>query len=385
MRKLFPYVLMFCGVWTIRTATILDVYIAIMVIVSLFNFKHFKKDFDLSYYFLFFFIVVVLLSGVFNDLYNISAYINNLIRILSLSLGYIFIPHWFNNEKKIHNLIKGLSITLLIIGGLAFIEFISNNIGYKFDLRLTNNAAEKGGRVYVFFSEPATLGIFTGTLLSVILYYSKETTAPKITNYAIVISFITLLISTSITAILFLIVNLIYWLWFNFRLKKRNLTMITIFIVVIGLLFLNNAFNMDFNKYYTQRSYNILNRQDNSSLQRLFGSWNYVLVNIKGRNILGIGVGQSTSFHSIGKMSEYMSTINVSVNNTLAQVLLEMGYLGLISFFLFLVSVCKKYFFFFAIIMLSSFGGIAYFYSLFWILLYFIRIFQIRENIFNIR
>lgn len=382
MERLLIIALFLFQVGVINSAGVADVFIAYMIMVSLFKFKLKKNYFDVSFFTLILFLTIVILGASYTSLYSSQAFLNNLLRISSLSLGYFLIPLWFyNRPKKLDLLMNSMSIALIIVSLLAIVEFIGIQFDVVLDMRLIHRGIYEKieDRVYAIFSEPSIVSIFIAGFISPILYfYRNRNEMPKIATFSFYISLITLFITTSIIGLVFMLLLIIYYVIYVKRIKNPRTVVFSVCSLLLILVLLQGTFG---NEVYLERIQSINSGDDNSANQRLFGSWLYALSSIHDKELFGIGLGQASVFSEVTNVRvDFFSEFNKVVNNSFAAILLELGYVGLIAYVIFIFSVFKKKYFLLIIFLLFCFAHGGYVFSFFWFFLYWGRIFNLQSR-----
>lgn len=382
MERLLALSLFLFQVGIVNTAGVADIYIAFFSMICFFKYKYKRVYFDISIYTLILFLVIILLSSLNANLFNGQAFYNNFIRICSLSIGYFLLPLWFyNNSKRIELLIKSMLFFLMIISILVIIEFICINLDIPIDMRLIYRTEQFkiSNRVYTIFSEPSIVGIFIAGFISPVLYYYNNFNKKlKGIKFAFYLSIIALFLTTSFTGFIFAFVMILYFAIYVEKIKNVRTTIILSSLILLIIIVLFAEFGESF---YLNRIDNIMAGGDSSANQRLMGGWYYAFSAIQKNELFGIGLGQATKFAELTNIRvEYFSEFNKVVNNSFAAVLLELGYLGLISYLFFLISVFRKNNFLLFVFIFFCFAHGGFIFSFFWFFLYWGRIFNLHHK-----
>jgi hypothetical protein len=375
---LLVYSMLFYQVSVINSAGVADVCIAIAVFLSItFN----TNGKDISVIFLLFFLLVIFLETYFINSYNLNSFTNGFIRIITLALGYYYIPTWIVRKQNfLEGLLNQLSIVLIIISILVIIEFILLQFNLSVNMSLYNAGSNlidvNKGRVKIIYSEPSVVTMSIATFLTPILFYHRKINVnSKLIKYSIILSFLSLFLTSSLIGIVFLIV----FFYYHFLRKSKSklsylilVILITVLGLIIGSSFISNA--------YTNRINKIVLLEDGSANRRLIGSWQYVFTSLKGRELTGIGLNQTVAFaRRTNIVLDFFHSKDASVNNTFAAILLELGYIGLFSYIIFILSVFKKNYLFLLVFFLLGMAGTGYFFSITWFFFYLARIFNLNK------
>lgn len=326
-----------------------------------------------------FFVWLTMTPLFLNDI-DTSFYINRLLRLSNLFIGVLIIPNTIlKNTKDLYYIIKFLAIICLFLSILIFVEFFSLAVSIKFDIRLSSRDIEKVAlRPYSIFSEPSIAAIVL--MMSTFILYSfiKEyKNLKKLLTIVIMINLLAMILTLSFTGLLGVLSILILNL-------KSNSTKVIIAISFVLFIFITYVYESNFTKNFSERFNSVIAQNDNSSNQRLMGSWIVPIAFV--RNIyIGEGTGQESyklEKYDISKI-EFFSQYNLKINNSFALILFENGIIGLTIFILLTISFFKKQKFIPVIICLFAFVHGSYFYGILWITIIILLSTQLQEKQFK--
>lgn len=343
LKKLFPYSLVFFETRIANTFTLTDLFLILFIFAAVFQkndkvVKYKGRKAWIAVLVLFF---LVSLAGVFcigRKYFVTSNFLNAEFRIVLYCIALFLLPQTFVTEKDVRNLVKGLSATLFIFALFGLIDFILLQLNIGFSVSISFSTGNDDPRLHGLVSEPAHFCIFIGLIAAVLLsYYRKqEANMPFGTKFTIFFSFFMVMLSISMTGILFAAILFSYVLLSYIdsvsRKKKQLLLLIlpillVIFVVIIVIL------NED-------RVNRILDMNDVSSNQRMIGTWTMTLYGLEMYNsfLYGLGTGQSGNFieQSGFLMEGFYNENDINLSNTFSLLLMQNGIIGITLFLLFI-------------------------------------------------
>lgn len=354
MNFILPYLSVFFEIQLFNSLSILDLGILVMIVFSIFN-GH-KISISKSTIIFILFLLWTLICFYFlykNSYFEISSYYNNLIRAAVYLLGFILIPQYLKTNFRIKKALQQIVFIIIFLSILGVIEFVVKKIQPNFDLRLTSlfgNYLEDPNKVRIktLFSEPAHYGIYLSLLVSILLFYKQKINVKlKYIDLSIIISFIALLVTTSFISIIFMMINMIWY--FNISsskvVKKKWQSLIIILPIVLFVLYSLLNFVPVFKSTVLDRIGLVLDEDDGSGNQRIYGQFE-IFENVAQKNLItGVGWGQTKMF--IMKMNTqfqvfYNDGESSGINNSIVSIFIQTGIVGLILYLLFFINVLKK-------------------------------------------
>lgn len=189
----------------------------------------------------------------------------------------------FKLQRRFLIILNILGIVSIVIGTYIYIAIISEQLPFEFLWKFTRIDEQsyffRNTRYLVrmrsLFSEPAHFGFFLNTLLGINLLQNTKIKIPVFLNGLLLISILfTFSFSSIFIMLLILFIYIIKIIFTNVKSVKFNLLQSVIIIVTIGLII---YFTWDFiDIAIIQRTEEIVTGQDNSALERIFGSWEYI-------------------------------------------------------------------------------------------------------------
>lgn len=264
-----------------------------------------------------------------------------------LSFYMIVATLLINYLRKVSgDIIYNCVLNILLISGLIAIYIyvvmaLKIEIPYDFfwygqpEHRITNSFYRATGFVVArgFFSEPSTMGIFMNLGLA-FLYFSPNSHI-RISTWKHSIVVLSILLTFSLTSYFLLAINI-----FLYLLKHKNIQLRPLFIfsiIIILLVCLTPIFEF-FREAVIHRLFNkVFLGLDNSTMARLFGSWELPLKVMNDLHILGVGIGNlDTASSGMNYELMFEDMRGRQGYNIFAYVLGTMGIIGFGIFILFI-------------------------------------------------
>lgn len=302
----FIAIVIFGQLEVIRTATLSDVAILLLNIYILIFFGK-RTKVARSEYLLWLLFIYQIISWFFIEsdldlfLYRLLRW-SNVLFFCTVSARLLFV----NKTREIYG------IAVLLFSVILF-AVIMERIYPFVDLRLERREFERNvGRVYAFYSEPSVLAAMIVFLYEIINQLNIKKWSLNLISFSATFM---LIISSSLS-------GLIGALLINRKFIRTK------YLVLFGVIIVL-TFDYIIPEYYVKRVQGIVSNTDTSTLQRLVGSFE-VLQFVE--NIwLGSGLGTEAqlaekSFNGILNMTEH----NAKINNAIAYITYENGFLGLI-------------------------------------------------------
>lgn len=395
------YFLSFFDLMIWRNISISDIFIVIFILSATLSKRRVFVKLNGIPYLMFFLTLSIVTFFLFSKevYFDKSVFINNLIRIGTYSLGFFVVPGYIIGTKSIQVIIDNLLNTAYLISLLGIIEFFSRLIGIPIDFRITGITlnyslyVESSYRITTFFSEPSHLAYFLGLSINLVLIYQRENNKYEFDNKKLYVVIIAILLTMSMGGYGLLgTFALIMYSNPNFYSKTKlvnNLVktgfMLSVIVVVAYVLFEVGVLESD----VTNRIIEIINMQDGSGRHRIGGSYELFFLIKEKSYLFGCGLGQSKLFlqqTSFDFDYLYYTGQSSGINNTLIQVLIQTGIIGLVLFLLFVFKVLKRKLVLIVIFILITMSGSHLTNSFFWFFLYFIQvIFNKKETRKNIQ
>lgn len=317
--------------------------ISIFTYTALFIFYLFKdpkiyKTNSNLFLFLFIFFNLLSLVNIFETYFEFSNFLLPFLKLLILIFGFMIFSYNLM-QKDVILIDKFIKYSILILTFLGFYQLIVHYFFPSLPYSLSISFLESRGyssmisyggqfRIKSIFSEPAHFAIYLNMLYFFILNYNIKF------NYKnhFFVNFI-IFITLSMSGLILLFVNHSIKLIQKYKIEKKVL-LIILFLLVISIIY----FNVD---YVNNRINNIVSLKEGSGSVRLLGGWELA----KYTDMLGIGLGNIESF--VSELINNNVQLNYtkqsgSIHNSLSVVLITSGYLGLITFLLFLFSLYKN-------------------------------------------
>lgn len=331
----------------------------------------------------------------FNYLINDNSKITSLLLFLFFMIFY-FISYREVNENHFEKLVNRFIDIMTILSLFGIYQFLGRNFGFPYyepyfeGYMVTgyNWTTEivLGGKFFwrsnSIFIEPSVFSQYLGlTIMLICDNLMKKIDIQNIIKFIIaILGFIS---SFSGTGILVMIVIIS----FNLLLDKDRLkkSFITIGIILAGYIIITNIESFKFiNQYFNQRFNELVNNSGSGGI-RYVGTFGLLLKSLTNRPIRGYGIGASSDIANL--LGDTKTSL---VGNTIVRVGIELGILGMILYFMFLiiliVTKLKKYknsyykiFLIFSLVQVLN--SDMFLDPMYWALLYFINIDFKEDNI----
>lgn len=225
--------------------------------------------------------VNVLLNEMFNVYFYFPAGVAAVVKITFYSIFIILTYRYikeFKLEKRLIKYLNMFAIFTLVVGFYIIIAIYSDNLPFKFIWTFTRQ--DKAS--YIFretlrmrstFSEPAHLGYYFNSILSLNLFSIFGKVIPSWINVLLIIG---VLLTFSYSSIVISCIMLIILLVKKFHDKGADLInrkMIIYLIIFLLVLFFSRDFIY---RTVILRTIQIINGEDGSAFNRIFESWIYI-------------------------------------------------------------------------------------------------------------
>ena len=222
--------------------------------------------------------VNVLLNEMFNVYFYFPAGVAAVVKITFYSVFIILTYRYIKECKLEERLIKYLNmfaIFALVVGLYIIIAIYSDSLPFKFIWTFTRQ--DKAS--YIFretlrmrstFSEPAHLGYYFNSIISLNLFSKYGKVIPSWVNILLIIGSMLTFSYSSIAITAFMLIILLGEKFHDKGKKLINKRTITIFLLV---LFLSREFLY---RTFILRTFQIIRGEDGSAFNRIFESWIYV-------------------------------------------------------------------------------------------------------------
>ncbi|MDU6855741.1 MAG: hypothetical protein E6370_11940 [Clostridiales bacterium] len=315
------------GVFFISTGifgiTLSDISLFLLLGRSILSDCKFKIKINKYDIFLLIFIIASLMPGL---IYSSESYFDNEAFILSYGkfiiycIAIIFIPQMLYKDKNKTD--KILINSLKYISIFSVIQFISYYTIPQIDILYNQYATTYGVfRISSIFSEPSLL------FYPLVIYFYLITSKVKINRLTHSLIFCQTLLSLSLTVYIVYIsgIALIY----IDKSKLKKLKIIPVLIVIFYILY-NSV------PIIQVHINNLITLNPSSATTRLLGGFEYAI----NAPFCGVGLGNVENYYhyNLNEMNLRFLTTRGTVNNIIAVVKVFSGYIGVISFILFIFS-----------------------------------------------
>lgn len=355
MILIYSYLSAFFQANVYRSVTIGDLAMLIILIVSILaEWKRLKK---LKLYkveiVLIMFVVWSIVSIAFvsdREYVDYEVYVNNIIRLVVYFMSFVLVPRYISENNGLSNVIAGVENILIAICILGLGEFALKVMGFTPVFTFIPNderglidiiSAHEGNhdRVLTIFTEPAQFAIFIGLYLSLLILANNFGVHTKNYKKAIVISFIMLILSLSLTGymmIFTLIIMLMFGAYYKLAYNVKN---IAVFVLIIAIVFYAISFSGLYDEYIFYRLTEVFNLEDGSATHRVLGMWEVTSVNFNDIAFAGRGFGQNESYYNNDPLLLFYRLYNPNhgsaINNVFVSILMQTGMIGLFMFIVF--------------------------------------------------
>lgn len=358
--------------WMISLFTVSDFIFGIifLLIVILSKIRLEKEDIIRLISLESFVVLINIINLLLNDSFSLKVFTYNFIKFSFYCIVSLYLYKFFSEK----NLLKGQLIILNVISvitiiiGVYITVIIMNDIQLPYDFfwaltRSDRSSYTLRGTTYLIrtrsiFAEPAHFGYFLNMVLGLNFFSICKKNISKYFNLILIIGIILTFSYASIAVALVLVLLKITLSFRNFKIEIFNKKMGLLLLIVMLVLFIFKDFIY---VGIVQRTIEIVNGSDNSSINRLISSWEYVNFDWI---LLGNGLGHTPP-----------------IQNIYAYILSD---LGLISFLLFIVFTFKILTINFGIgitFLILNFQKGGYLTPLFYLLILFIVLYSKKKNL----
>ena len=328
-----------------------------------------KKDLISDYLIIIFLLWIIVSAFIINEFEFSSAYFNRLLRFSNVILGfYVIKKYYYSNPQKFLGLIINLFYANIGICIIALIELMLIKLEFNPDFRLIYRDVEVGSsRIRAFYSEPSILSIVI-TFLNLIYFRFYKILDTRKIIIIFSLNIFVLFQTLSIIGLAGLLLTLPFFVYILFKRKillKSSIFLLPLFFIVPSI-----------DPLMIERLQYIAFFQDASANQRLYGSWS-IPWNQVDNLYIGRGLGEERNLSDSFLVADFVSSYNQKINNALAFILYENGFIGMVIFCGFIISKISYNFIFSLALIYFCFSHGAYYKCGLWTVLAILSVFDV--------